>query len=106
MEAIREGTVDVGLVRDAGPAGEIHTEKVLEEMFVAVLPKAHLLAKRVRVPVKNLKEEPFVLFSRSAGNYAWENTVRLCEQSGFRPNVVQEAPQWLTILRLIGAGLG
>jgi DNA-binding transcriptional LysR family regulator len=47
-----------------------------------------------------------VFFPRSAGTYAWENTVQLCERQGFRPNVVQEAPQWLTILRLVGAGLG
>jgi DNA-binding transcriptional LysR family regulator len=25
---------------------------------------------------------------------------------GFQPNVVQEAEQWLTVLRLVGAGLG
>ncbi len=106
MVAIREGTVDVGLVRDAGPVADIHVEKLLEESFVAVLPRTHPLAKRARIPVKVLKDEPFVLFARSAGNYAWENTLRVCEQGGFRPNIVQEAPQWLTILRLIGAGLG
>ena len=30
----------------------------------------------------------------------------LCEEHGFRPRVVQEAPQWLTALRLVGAGFG
>jgi DNA-binding transcriptional LysR family regulator len=30
----------------------------------------------------------------------------ICEAHGFRPNIVQEAPQWLTLLRLVGAGLG
>jgi DNA-binding transcriptional LysR family regulator len=32
--------------------------------------------------------------------------VGVCEPHGFQPNVVQEAPQWLTVLRLVGAGLG
>ena len=30
----------------------------------------------------------------------------LCEEHGFRPQIVQEASHWLTILSLIGAGLG
>jgi DNA-binding transcriptional LysR family regulator len=106
LESIREGTVDVGLVRDAGPVADIRVEKLLDERFMAVVPKTHPLAKLAKIPVKALKDEPFVLFSRSAGNYAWETTVKVCEAAGFRPNVVQEAPQWLTILRLVGAGLG
>lgn len=30
----------------------------------------------------------------------------LCEQHGFRPRIAHEATQWLTILGLVGAGLG
>jgi DNA-binding transcriptional LysR family regulator len=47
-----------------------------------------------------------VFFAPSAGTLAYEKPVSLCEQHGFRPRVVQEAPQWLTIMRLVGAGLG
>jgi len=53
-----------------------------------------------------LQHEPFVLFSRAYGNVAWKKTVAVCEAQGFMPRVVQEAPQWLTIMRLVGAGLG
>jgi DNA-binding transcriptional LysR family regulator len=105
-ESIREGAIHVGLVRDLGTPEDLHVEAVLTEPLIAVLPARHALAKRHAVPVMRLREEPFVFFPRLAGAYAWENTVRLCEQQGFRPNVVQEAPQWLTILRLVGAGLG
>src|SRR3954453_7641891 len=44
MQEIREGTVDVGLVRDAGSVADIHVEKLLVESFVAVVPRAHVLA--------------------------------------------------------------
>ena len=54
----------------------------------------------------NLRDEPFVFFTPAAGTLAYEKPVSLCEEHGFRPNVVQEAPQWLTIMRLVGAGLG
>jgi DNA-binding transcriptional LysR family regulator len=100
------GLIDVGLLRDPDPNEDLQIETVFTEPFVTVLPKTHVLARRTRVSVKLLKDEPFVSFPRSAGNYAWENTAKLCEEQGFQPNVVQEAPQWLTILKLVGAGLG
>jgi DNA-binding transcriptional LysR family regulator len=105
-ESIREGSIHVGLVRDMGASEGLHAEAVQTEPLIAVLPDKHALARRKAVPIVRLKDEPFVFFPRSAGAYAWENTVRLCERQGFRPNIVQEAPQWLTISRLVGAGLG
>jgi DNA-binding transcriptional LysR family regulator len=32
--------------------------------------------------------------------------MELCETAGFRPKIVQEAPEWLTVLRLVSSGLG
>ncbi len=40
------------------------------------------------------------------GVRAFEKPLSLFEQHGFRPQIVQEASHWLTILSLIGAGLG
>jgi DNA-binding transcriptional LysR family regulator len=73
---------------------------------VAVLPLKHPLAEQKTVAVKSLQHEPFVLFARSYGGGAWKKTVDICEANGFTPRVVQEAPQWLTIMSLVGAGLG
>ncbi len=106
IDALREGSADVALARDAGATEDMHVERAFVEPFVAVIPKKHPLAGRRSIPIARLKDEPFVFFPRAAGSYAWENTIRLCEQQGFHPNIVQEAPQWLTIVRLVGAGLG
>jgi DNA-binding transcriptional LysR family regulator len=40
------------------------------------------------------------------GTLAYDRTVACCEAEGFRPNFVQDAPQWPTVLRLVAAGLG
>jgi DNA-binding transcriptional LysR family regulator len=103
LDALREGSADVALARDAGTADDLHVEPAFVDAFVAVVPQTHPLAKLRSIPIARLRDEPFVFFPRSAGNYAWENTIKLC---GFHPNIVQEAPQWLTIVRLVGAGLG
>ncbi|MGA3189683.1 MAG: LysR substrate-binding domain-containing protein [Bryobacteraceae bacterium] len=106
LEALRDGSADVALARDAGTPEDLHVERAFIEPFVAVVPVKHPLASRRSIPIRKLRDEPFVFFPRTAGSYAWENAIRLCEQQGFHPNIVQEAPQWLTLLRLIGAGLG
>ena len=106
VNALLNGTVDIGFLRDAGPVDGLHLEVMAEEPFVVGLPRKHPLAVQKSVAVKSLQHEPFVLFSRSYGNVAWKKTVAVCEEHGFLPRVVQEAPQWLTIMTLVGAGLG
>ena len=109
IRALKEGVLDVGFLRDGGPSEGLEVETLFSEPFYAVLPSRHALARRSQrraVQASELRNEPFVFFSPAAGTRAFEKPVSLCETSGFRPRVVQEAPQWLTILRLIGAGLG
>jgi DNA-binding transcriptional LysR family regulator len=106
IDALREGSADVALARDAGVMEDLQVEHAFIEPFVAVVPKKHPLAGRKSIPISRLRDEPFVWFPRSAGNHAWENAIRVLEQHGFHPKIVQEAPQWLTIVRLVGAGLG
>jgi DNA-binding transcriptional LysR family regulator len=73
---------------------------------VAVLPASHACAKQKSLSPASLRADPFIYYPRSAGARAYEKPLTLCEEHGFRPQVVQEASNWLTILRLIGAGLG
>lgn len=106
VQALIEGTVDVGFLRDGGPTDGLEIETLFSEPFIAVLPRAHRLAKHKSFSAAQLRDEPFVFFSPTVGSRAHQKTVSICEEQGFRPQVVQEAPQWLTILRLVGAGLG
>lgn len=105
-QALNRGTLDAGFLRDGGAIEGLHLEILFSEPFVAVLPSSHRLAGRSKISAADLRDEPFVFFSPAAGTLAYEKPVSLCEEHGFRPRVVQEAPQWLTILRLVGAGLG
>lgn len=104
--ALSRGALDAGFLRDGGPIEGLHTEPLFTEPFVAVLPSTHRLAGKTTISPADLRDEPFVYFTPSAGRRAYEKPLSIFEAHGFRPNVVQEAPQWLTILRLVGAGLG
>lgn len=106
LQALLKGSLDAGFLRDGDPTAGIVTETIFSEPFVAVLPHSHSLATRTSISAGQLRDQAFVYFSPTAGTLAYEKSISLCEEHGFRPRIVQEAPQWLTILRLVGAGLG
>jgi DNA-binding transcriptional LysR family regulator len=106
IAAVLDGTLDVGFLRDGDPSEGIEMSTVLREPYVAVLPASHTLARKRRLRVSDLRREPFIFFARRMGPLAFDRTMGCCEQNGFRPNIVQEAPQWPTLVRLVAAGLG
>jgi DNA-binding transcriptional LysR family regulator len=106
VQKLLKGELDAGFLRDAGQIPGLKIQALFSEPFIVVVPKKHPLARRKTISARELRDQPFVLFTPSAGTLAYKKTVSLCEEHGFRPQVVQEAPQWLTIMRLIGAGLG
>src|SRR6202789_1521942 len=105
-EGLENGTLDAGILRDGDPVEGLQVTTILSEPFVAVLPATHPCAKQKSISIASLRDEPFVYYPRSAGARAYEKPLTLCEEHGFRPQIVQEASHWLTILQLVGAGLG
>jgi DNA-binding transcriptional LysR family regulator len=106
IASLLDGTLDLGFLRDGEAREGLTIQPILREPFVAVLPTRHKLGKKAAISAGELKDEPFVLFSRAMGSLAYDRTVACCEAEGFRPNFVQDAPQWPTVLRLVAAGLG
>jgi DNA-binding transcriptional LysR family regulator len=106
IPALLDGTLDLAFMRDGDDASGIQVVTVLREPYVAVLPGRHALARKRALHVADLRREPFVLFARRLGPLAFDRTLACCERSGFRPNIVQEASQWPTLVSLVAAGLG
>lgn len=105
--ALSDGSIDVGFAREAvSPGSDLICEPVLREEFVAVLPPAHRLAARRRLPLDALAGEPFVHFPRAVAPALYDQIADVCQRAGFRPRVAQEAQEWLTILGLVEAGIG
>jgi DNA-binding transcriptional LysR family regulator len=102
IESVRDFRADVGILRDGGSVPDLTITPLLEEKFIALLPARHPLAARPRLRVNDLRKENFVFYPASAGRAAWERTMHLFE----KPHIVQEAPHWVTIVSLVGAGFG
>jgi DNA-binding transcriptional LysR family regulator len=106
LPALADGSIDVGFLRDGERRPELAITPLLREPFRVVLPADHKLRRQRIVDPASLEGEPFVLFPRRNGNLAYERTLRCCLDAGFQPQIVQEAPQFPTLIRLVAAGLG
>jgi DNA-binding transcriptional LysR family regulator len=107
LEAVVGGAADVGLLRPpVEPDPVLVAETVLREDTVVALPAGHPLAALERVPLARLASEPLVLFAREqAPGYHDLLTARLAA-TGTVPVVAQYAPETITIIGLVAAGIG
>jgi DNA-binding transcriptional LysR family regulator len=107
LRLISAGVVDVGLVRPPiEDVPELDSVVVLRERTVAALPSAHKLASLRRVPLKRLAAEPLVLFPRDQAPGFHDLLISSMVSLGAHPRVVQYAPEMLTIIGLVAAGIG
>ena len=103
------------LVRDALDLGFVHTrrvhvslrvEPVHAEPFLCCVPARHRLARHKTVPIAELRDEPFVLFSRRGSPDYHARIVAMCAEHGFEPRLHHEARHWLSVVSLVAQGLG
>ncbi|MDP9764517.1 LysR family transcriptional regulator [Deinococcus enclensis] len=104
--ALRGGLIDIGLmllpVRDPG----LDSRALWRQPLVAALPAGHLLARKRRLHIRDLRQEPFVFFPRHLRATYFDQVMRWTAQAGYTPNVVQEAIEVPTLLSLVAAGVG
>jgi len=98
--------LDVGFVHTSRMPPELRHALLLSEPFLACLPVGHRLARRRTVAVASLRDEPFVLFSRSASPDYHERILAICAGAGFRPEVRHEVRHWLSVVSLVSQGMG
>jgi DNA-binding transcriptional LysR family regulator len=107
LQALRNGDIDVGLLRPPVQDAELAADVLLEEPFVLALPEGHPLAALKRVPARRLASETFVLFPRAPGFVFGDLVLGFCLRAGgFAPRVAQEVNQTHAVIGLVSAGIG
>jgi DNA-binding transcriptional LysR family regulator len=106
IDVLQQKQADVGLFIPEFTSDRLHRQSCLTLPLVAALPKDHPLASRRRIQMRQLANEPFVLFSHRRAVGFYDHIVGVCERGGFTPNIVREAGQHLTLLALVAAGYG
>ncbi len=110
LTAMLERRLEVAFVRGATQPDlppTLQVTRLFEDALVAVLPAQHRLASgRGALSIGALKDEAFVMYPRESGTGVYDQIVALCRQSGFAPQIAQEAREAPTIVGLVAAGIG
>lgn len=106
VRALVDGTIDVGFIHASVLHPELLTHTVVKEPLVVALPPGHALSQEEQIAMRSLADELFILCPKEAKPEMYEQIVQLCEQSGFVPNVVQEASPPEVLLGLVASGMG
>jgi DNA-binding transcriptional LysR family regulator len=102
-----DGRVDVAFVRLGvqSPAG-VRFHHIAVEPMKIVLPTTHRLAKKRRIALEDLADDPFVMLPRAASPTLHDVIVGACREVGFDPIPGQQAPQLSSVVNLVAAEFG
>ena len=111
FDRLREGTLDLGIVRDELPpvedgAAVVFTEVVFEERLVACLPVGHPLAGLDEVTAQELIDVPMISYPRSLMPGFVERVSAVLATAGRRATVAEEVVHQETALGFVAAGVG
>ena len=98
--------LDLGFVHTSRMPPELQHRLLLSEPFVCCLPAGHALARKHVLAPADLRNQPFVLFSREASPDYHERILSICADAGFLPEVRHEVRHWLAVVSLVSQGMG
>jgi DNA-binding transcriptional LysR family regulator len=110
IERLQSGRVDAAFIRTAiGQPDGVKISPLIEEPMVVALPAGHVMASRRNprgLTLKSLAHETFIGYPRAAGAGLYDSVIAACIASGFSPDIAYEAPQIVSTLNLVAAGIG
>lgn len=104
--ALLEGRLDLAIVRGPYRHNGLTIDLLLSEPIVAVVSARRLGDRPPEIRLRDLAEEPFLMFERSAAPELHDALTSLCRSAEFIPIIRQAADSWPSIAALVSSGLG
>ncbi|MGO1181874.1 MAG: LysR substrate-binding domain-containing protein [Micrococcaceae bacterium] len=106
LEALMQGRLDLGVVRDAPLHPGLDFTTLREERIVAVVPADHHLATSPVVEPADLAGEPLILFPFTSMPGFVAKALEVFREHGSSPQVVQQVINQENVMGLVAAGVG
>jgi DNA-binding transcriptional LysR family regulator len=104
VQSLLAGSIDVGFVRLPRNEPEIVCIPVLRDELVIVTPEGSDF--KPTQGLRALRDQDFLLISRSSSLSLYDHAHGLCRRAGFAPRVIQEVEELFTLLHLVRSGMG
>jgi DNA-binding transcriptional LysR family regulator len=86
-ERLLAGDLDIGIALHPEPVGGVEGELLRSEPVTALLSTRHRLADRQSISLRELRDEPLLLFPRQLAPAYYDRIVTACERAGFQPRI-------------------
>jgi DNA-binding transcriptional LysR family regulator len=108
VAALADRSIDVGLLRTHSfpNRSDIAFTHLVEDPLVVAMHADHALKDADPLTIDALRDVPLIFYPQKSGVGIYDQVLRLFEQRGLRPNIVQEAQEASTIISLAASGLG
>lgn len=107
LQALRNSEIDLGFIRPSGDKLPPEAVACMDDPYCLALPADSPLAQHTTpISLKEVAHEAFVGFSRHRESDYFDQTAALCDEAGFTPDVRHEAGQFVSVLTMVGCGLG
>ena len=106
LTALQNNQIDLGFVRLKEVPKPIFIRPIHEEQFALVVPKYHSIKPSSFKNIRQLDQEPFILFSSDYSSTYYNNIMSIFSDAGFEPKVSHKSIHANTIFRLVENGLG
>lgn len=103
-DLVSVGELDVGFVMLPADMDEFHVIPYTSQQLMLIVNQSNPLAKNQTVMMKELQNEPMLLFSQDFTLH--DRILQECEQAGFTPHIAYESSQWDFISQMVEHDLG
>ncbi len=103
LAGIRTGSLDAGLLAVVDGMGDLEKANVLDDPFVAAVPRAHALARKKSVSIDDLGEERVLLLDD--GHCLRSQVLSLCQRVGAAETDLR-ATSLATLVQMVSSGAG
>ncbi len=105
IEAVKNREIDLAFLGPV-PTDDFTIEGniLFIERILALIPSNHILSERRSLRLRDLRNDPFVLFPK--GYILQKIAIDACKQEGFLPNISSEGEDLDAIKGLVSAGMG
>ena len=106
LAQLDSGALDLGFLTGPIERDDVETIAIQEDPFVVILYRAHRLCESSRIRLGDLADERFVLGTPGYWEHFMGHLLRLCEEGGFTPTIVQHAYNTEGIFGLVACEMG
>ena len=107
LPRVLSGRLDLAFVRPPKSRDpRLVFRHLLYETPVVAMASAHPLARRKRISINDIADQPLIVPDRRSRPHSHDLTMKMFEEAGYEARIAQVADEKQTIVNLVSAGLG